>query len=307
MFLLTLQSDKEKRNPLSKTQRQPSCVPPERNPFKVHGPKDKDPEKKRVQTAEGDEKRKDRESQPSPKADGGESYQKENVKQEAAGVEKERESKIMSSDTYRGKQLPVGMKVKKRVSDEESPKGNNMEKETDKVKDKSRESNSGSGGPVHPEKINPALQDPHKDEHKNQTDRKTHVELTDPSIKKALAKSLPDSGTQAIKNSESTRKQTSESPTQSTESSRAKNHQEDDDDDDDDVLLVSVKPATKKSPQTSAVQKTLTAFPGFQPASKVKGQQDDPRGLRNMLTSQLQQKKVSVIIYLFICPKQHPL
>lgn len=289
-----MQSEKEKRNPLSNTQLQPSCVPPERNPFKVPGPKDKDTEKKRVQTAEGDEKRKDQDTQPSPKADGGESYQKENVKQEAAGVAKERESKIMSSDTYRGKQLPEGMKVKKRLSDEESPKGNNMEKETDKVKDKSRESDSGSGGPVRPEKIN---QDPHKDEHKSQEDRKTHMEPTDPSIKKALAKSLPDSGTQAIKNSESTRKQTSESPTRPTESSHAKNHQEGDDDDDDDVLLVSVKPATKKSPPASAVQKTLTAFPGFQPASKVKGQQDDPRGLRNMLTAQLQQKKVSVEIH----------
>lgn len=288
-----MQSGKEKRNPLSNTQLQPSCVPPERNPFKVHGPKDKDSEKKRVQTAEVDEKRKNRDSQLSPKADGGESYQKENVKQEAAGVAKERESKIMSSDMHRGKHLPVGMKVKKRVSDEESPKDNNVEKETDKVKDKSRDSDSGSGGPVHPEKINPTSQDPHKDEHKNQTDRKTCMEPTDPSIKKTLAKSLPDSGTEAIKNSESTRKQTSESPTRSTESSHTKNHQ----DDDDDVLLVSVKPATKKSPPASAVQKTLTAFPGFQPASKVKGQQDDPRGLRNMLTAQLQQKKVSVEIH----------
>lgn len=257
----------------------------------------------RVHTAEGDEKRKDRDSQPSPKADGGESYQKENVKQEAAGVAKERESKIMSSDMHRGKHLPVGMKVKKRVSDEESPKDSNLEKETDKVKNKSRESDSGSGGPVHPEKINPTLQDPQKDEHKNQTDRKTCTESTDPSMKKTLVKSSPDSGTEAIKNSESTRKQKSESPTRSTESSSARNHQEDDD---DDVLLVSVKPATKKSPPASAVQKTLTAFPGFQPASKVKGQQDDPRGLRNMLTAQLQQKKVSVN-YLFICPKQHPL
>lgn len=292
MFLFTLQSEKEKKNPLSSTQLQPSCVPPERNPFKVHGPKDKDPEKKRVQTAEGDEKRKDRDSQPSPKADGGEeSYQKENVKQEAAGVAKERESKIVSSDMHRGKHLPVGMKVKKRVSDEERPKDSNWEKETDKVKDK-RESDS---RPVHPEKINPTSQDPHRDKHKNQADGKTCMEPTDPSIKKTLAKSLPDSGTEAIKNSESTRKQTSESSTRSTDSSHTKNHQADDDD--DDVLLVSVKPATKKSPPASAVQKTLTAFSGFQPASKVKGQQEDPRGLRNMLTTQLQQKKVSVEIH----------
>lgn len=63
---------------------------------------------------------------------------------------------------------------------------------------------------------------------------------------------------------------------------------------DDDVVLVSVKPAAQKAPPHSAVQKTLTTFPGFQPASKLKNPQDDPRGLRNLLTSQLQQKKATL-------------
>lgn len=267
------QPKKENRNPLSNTQLQPSCVTPVRNPFKVVGQKEKDHERKNSQPAEGDMEREEQDSESDPQEAGGrKSRQKENTRKEASEVETE--SSSMASDTYRGKQLPAGMKVKKRLSDEERPKGNGARNGTEKVKAKSRESSSRTDEdksipasniePVRPEKTRPAVQDPPKD--------KDHP----------------------IKDSKTTEDQTSECQQQSTESSRAKNRQEDDD---DEVVLVSVKPAPVKSPPVSAVQKTLTAFPGFQPASSVKSQQEDPRGLHNLLSAQLKQKKVSVFIF----------
>ncbi|XP_036401169.1 transcription termination factor 2 [Megalops cyprinoides] len=70
------------------------------------------------------------------------------------------------------------------------------------------------------------------------------------------------------------------------------------DDKDDDVLLVSVQPGTKQTPpQLSApVQKTLTSFPGFQPASRVQAQQEDPRSLHSQLSAQLKQKKATLSV-----------
>lgn len=277
---------------MSNTQLQPSCLPPARNPFKVVRQKVKDHEPSRLLTAVGEGKREDQVSKPDlPEAHGQEGHQKQNVREKAAEVEKESKSTVMTSDTYRGKQLPPGMKVKKRLSAEESAKEFGVEQ----VKAKSRESNSRAEDdksipksdvkPVHPEKTSPAYQDPPKD--KKQT--------SDLPLKNTLSKSATKGGSQtSIKDCESTEDQTSKFPTQSTETSRAKDEQKEED---DEVVLVSVKPATSKSPPVSAVQKTLTAFPGFQPASKVKSQQGDPRGLHNLLSAQLKQKKVSVESY----------
>lgn len=242
----------------------------------------KDHEPNKSPTAVSEDRREDQGSEPDPpESHRRESHQKQSVRKEAPEEAKESKSTVMSSDTYRGKQLPPGMKVKKRLSAEESAKENGVEQ----VKAKSRESNSRAEEdknipkseikPVHPEKTSPANQDPTKD--KNQT----------PDL--PLKKSLPKSSTK----SESTEGQTTECPTQSSKTGRAKDRQPEEEDDDE-VVLVSVKPATAKSPPVSAVQKTLTAFPGFQPASKVKSQQGDPRGLRNLLSAQLKKKKVSV-------------
>lgn len=265
-FIFALQPKKENRNPQSDTQLQPSCVPPVRNPFKVVGQREKDHERQKSQTAEGGEKREEQDSEPDPKEAGGqESQHKETAR-------KESKSTMMSSDAYRGKQLPAGMKVKKRLSDEERPNENDAQNGTENVKAKSRESNSRTEEdkrittpniePVRLNKTSPVFQDPPKD--------KKHP----------------------IKCSESTEDQTPECPKQSTETGHAKDQQTDGD---DEVVLVSVKPAAVKSPPVSAVQKTLTAFPGFQPAPSVKSQQEDPRGLHNLLAAQLKQKKVSVL------------
>lgn len=221
-------------------------------------------------------------SEPHPQAGEKESYQKESLEHVQAGAEKE--PKSSSTEMYRGKQLPEGMKLKKRVSVEQNIP---QVKSVENMKDKRTEAHTEPGEAeqkvftssvkaVHPEKINQTAQDPHQD-----LPRQPTVSKSSPSA----------SGTKVTKDSDNTRSHTSNKPTQATESRHTGKCQ--DDDDDDDVLLVSVKPAAQKSPPVSAVQKTLTAFPGFQPASKVKGPQQDPQGLRSLLTSQLQQKKVS--------------
>ncbi|XP_030285329.1 transcription termination factor 2 isoform X2 [Sparus aurata] len=278
--------EKEKRNPLSDAQLQPSCLPPSRNPFKAPSKTDKDSERRRMQSDGGDEKS----SEASPKAEGRESNQKENVKSKGAG-EKDEEGKLNPSDTYRGKQLPAGMKVKKRVSDEErkSPKPNAEEKMTEKVKDKIKENHtqtkegektisSSSVKTARPEKMHQISQDPHKDT----------TRVVEQTVKESVSKSARSGSTDASRDSASNK------PTQPTESSQTKNNV--DNDDDDDVVVVSVKPAAQKTPPASTVQKTLTTFPGFQPASKVKPQQGDPQGLHSLLTAQLQQKKATLSV-----------
>ncbi|XP_055005222.1 transcription termination factor 2-like [Boleophthalmus pectinirostris] len=70
--------------------------------------------------------------------------------------------------------------------------------------------------------------------------------------------------------------------------------EQDKEEDDDEVVLLCVQPPAPKAPAYSAVQKTLTTFPGFQRASKLQPTQDHPHGLRNMLSSQLQQKKATL-------------
>lgn len=296
-----MQPEKEKRNPQADAQLQPSCLPPVRNPFKDPGKKEKDSEWKRMQCGGVDEKRREeKDSEPSPKAEGNElseRFQKENVERVGAGVEEAKEAKLNSSDTYRGKQLPLGMKVKKRVSDEErkSPIGDGVEKVTDKVKEKIVEDHREPGEAeenistsnikaVNLEKINQTSQDLQKDSPQQPADGKTCLEQSDPTEKETVSKF-------SARDSDNTRHPTSDKPKQSPESRQTKEHQ---DNDDDDVVLVSVKPAAQKAPHVSAVQKPLTNFPGFQPASKVKLQQDDPRRLHSLLTAQLQQKKVSV-------------
>lgn len=234
--------------------------------------------------------REEKDSEASHKGEERESYQKENVESIGTGAEEEKEGRLNSLDTYRGKQLPPGMKVKKRVSDEEAK---SEEKVGDKMQDKTKESQheqreaektspTSSVKAAHSKKINQTLQDPHKDQQPTGSEP-CQEEQTDPTVKESVSKSAPSSSANAARHSDNTNKLTQ------PESSQTKNH----DDDDDDVVLVSVKPATEKTPPVSTVQKTLTTFPGFQLASKVKGQMGDPKGLHSLLTAQLQQKKVS--------------
>uniref|UniRef100_A0A669EAY9 Transcription termination factor 2 n=1 Tax=Oreochromis niloticus TaxID=8128 RepID=A0A669EAY9_ORENI len=246
------------------------------------------------------------EKEASHKAEGRASYQKENERQQGAGVEEKADDKHRSSDTYRGKQLPLGMKLKKRVSNEEnnSPKENSVEKRTEKIQDTPEQNrikqgeeekgiSSSSVKTVHSESSNK-----HQLKTINQTAPVSHRNLTQqPSdaetsqvkeTKQILEKS---SCTHASRDSDSSRSPIPDKPTQS-ESSQPNSPENNDDD--DDVVLVSVKPAPQKTPPVSTVQKTLTNFPGFQPASNIKKPVENPKGLQNLLTVQLQQKKATL-------------
>uniref|UniRef100_A0A3Q4BV68 Transcription termination factor 2 n=1 Tax=Mola mola TaxID=94237 RepID=A0A3Q4BV68_MOLML len=243
--------EKEKRNPQADAQLQPSCLPPVRNPFKDPGKKEKDSEWKRMQCGGVDEKRREeKDSEPSPKAEGNElseRFQKENVERVGAGVEEAKEAKLNSSDTYRGKQLPLGMKLKKRVSDEERKSPIEDHREPGEAEENISTSNIKA---VNLEKINQTSQDLQKDSPQQPADGKTCLEQSDPTEKETVSKF-------SARDSDNTRHPTSDKPKQSPESGQTKEHQ---DNDDDDVVLVSVKPAAQKAPHVSAVQKTLTNF-----------------------------------------------
>ncbi|XP_029699968.1 transcription termination factor 2 isoform X6 [Takifugu rubripes] len=266
---------KDKRNPLSHTQQLPSCLPSVRNPFKAPEKEDKDSEWRKMQGAGSVAK----DGEACPPAEGSKARQKENFVSAVAEEEDDLKSEI--SGTYRTKDLPPGMKLKKKVPDKEknSPKVNGGGKLQEKVNYASEQV------PGEAEKnLSPSLA-------KSVNMKKVSVTTKDsdpkkPSTDKTCIESSPSSFTQASKDSITVHR-TSDKPSQSTDSHLSSKGQ-----DEDDVVLVSVKPAAQKSPAT-AVQKVLTTYPGFQPASNIKSQ-DDPRGLRNLLTAQLQQKKATL-------------
>uniref|UniRef100_H2USD6 Transcription termination factor, RNA polymerase II n=1 Tax=Takifugu rubripes TaxID=31033 RepID=H2USD6_TAKRU len=253
----------------------PSCLPSVRNPFKAPEKEDKDSEWRKMQGAGSVAK----DGEACPPAEGSKARQKENFVSAVAEEEDDLKSEI--SGTYRTKDLPPGMKLKKKVPDKEknSPKVNGGGKLQEKVNYASEQV------PGEAEKnLSPSLA-------KSVNMKKVSVTTKDsdpkkPSTDKTCIESSPSSFTQASKDSITVHR-TSDKPSQSTDSHLSSKGQ-----DEDDVVLVSVKPAAQKSPAT-AVQKVLTTYPGFQPASNIKSQ-DDPRGLRNLLTAQLQQKKATL-------------
>uniref|UniRef100_A0A673B7H8 Transcription termination factor 2 n=1 Tax=Sphaeramia orbicularis TaxID=375764 RepID=A0A673B7H8_9TELE len=283
---------KEKRNPLSETQLQPSCLPPVRNPFKVPGKTDTDSECRKVQS-DGE---KDKVSELCHKDKGKEHNKEGDVESVVPGAEKEEEERnLPSSDTYRGKQLPPGMKVKKRISheDKDDHKPNSQEDAVGKMQEKPKE-NLDKQEEAEKKTSTSSVEASHSKKQTSQVVHEKPPQLligaesslhkeTDPTVKEGVSKPVPGGSR--------------DQPSAELKQIQARHHQDDDDgdnNDDDDVVLVSVKPATQKTPPISAVQKTLTTFPGFQPASKVQGRQEDPKGLHRLLTSQLQQKKATL-------------
>uniref|UniRef100_A0A7N9AQC7 Transcription termination factor 2 n=1 Tax=Mastacembelus armatus TaxID=205130 RepID=A0A7N9AQC7_9TELE len=242
------ESDKEKRAPLSDTQLQPSCLPPVRNPFKAPGKTDEDSDWRKMQCGGGDEKgRKEEDGVANHKAEGRGNCQKEKVESIGAAVEGE---KLNSWNTYRDKQLPNGMKIKTRLSDEErrSCQANSVETKTDKVQDSNN-----------------------KNYTKQEEAEKPAVTQADPSVQESGSKSSPSSSsTRASRDSGNTSDLTASKLQESIHTKTLQDDDDnDDDDDDDDVVLLSVKPAIQKTPHVAAVQKTLTSFQGFQTASTV--------------------------------------
>ncbi|XP_041857085.1 transcription termination factor 2 isoform X2 [Melanotaenia boesemani] len=284
--------EKEERRLMCDKQLLPSCLPPVRNPFKAPTKTNKDSEWRKLQS-NGHEEKDDlkKNSKTSDKVEENKSCQKENVEVVGPKVEEEEEKNMNFLDTYRGKMLPPGMKLKKRVSSEESSnsKANSAERIADKVQDKTEDkpaeqkktkekSSNSRNEVVHIEKINKTSPYHHQRvQQQSVNDETRSVNQTEPTAQKNETKSAPCPDS----------RDSDGVPSSDVESSKPQTHQ---DEGDDDVVLVSVKPAPKKTPPVSTVQKTITNFPGFQAAAKVQ----DPTGMHNLLTAQLKQKKATL-------------
>ncbi|CAB1328830.1 unnamed protein product [Coregonus sp. 'balchen'] len=329
----------EKCSPLSDRQLQPSSLPPERNPFKAPGKTDQTSEWRRLQDGgrledEGEGKNeKGGENERHHKSVGKES-------EHGRGMGKEERGMSSPSESWRDKQLPAGMKIKKRVSVEENKKSaetspeekENTAKET---KDKNKNSNKHSQREAEKSPKPQDTEDTHKASKGSHgySPREPPINSLKESGKHAGKKPSPErkkssysdsNGTtskdaQAPKSTEKTKtpipqcdkpaqrlstptteqdkeaeKMTASSSQQSQDKSHRGNQFGEWSSDEDDVQFVSVQPGTQTTTlvPVALVQKALTSFPGFQPASQVKGQQEDPRALHSQLTAQLTQKKV---------------
>lgn len=258
-----MQPERENSNTLPDKQVHPSCLPPIRNPFKADKTV-KDSEWTKLQRNAKGIQQKDSEASHGNKETVHD--EKENVGSTGAVVEEG------APDTLRGKNLPPGMKIKKRVSDEErnclrAPSEQHVDKtqENTKVKHHSQTAADDSRTSCEEKSLNP------KESQHQPTDADHSLrEKSDPSHPKS---SDTNTSTDSA----------SENPT----SNKSTNNEGD-----DDVVFVSVKPSTQNTPP-STIQKTLTTFPGFQLASKVKVQVNNHKGMHSLLTAQLEQKKVS--------------
>ncbi|XP_059417696.1 transcription termination factor 2 [Carassius carassius] len=231
------------------------------------------------------------------------------------------------SESWRNKTLPAGIKIKKRVSDDErlrskaedracpeSPNSGNesvqgpSESKTSLKDQQEKKPMKTGGAPQIPLKSSAAC------------DKKASVEIEakdDCSSKQSTAdlKSVTDKTQRLQSTSSSSSCSTSqdvpvsEKPTALNVQKTVPNQSQEKDqkgiarfgewsDEEDDVQLVSVHPPTQQSVPTPAapVQKTLTSYPGFQPASKVQGRSEDPRALHSHLTAQLKQKKATLSV-----------
>uniref|UniRef100_A0A4W5RZJ6 Transcription termination factor 2 n=1 Tax=Hucho hucho TaxID=62062 RepID=A0A4W5RZJ6_9TELE len=340
----------EKRSPLSDRQLQPSSLPPERNPFKAPGKSDQTSEWRRLQ----DGGRLEDEGKGKNEKGGEKERRHKSVGKESEhgrGMEEEEEESGMSSpsESWRDKQLPAGMKIKKRLSGEENKKSSETspeEKEKPAKETKDRNKNSNKDSQREAEKSNNSSPKPQdtEDTHKASKGHNGYSPREPPT------NSLKESGKHAGKNPSTERKKSSASdpndttskdtqapkstqktktpipqcdkPAQqlstptteqdkeaekrtasSSQQNQYKSHRGNQFgewrcDEDDDVQFVSVQPGTQTTTLVPVplVQKALTSFPGFQPASQVKGQQEDPRALHSQLTAQLKQKKATLSV-----------
>ncbi|XP_065105080.1 transcription termination factor 2 [Paramisgurnus dabryanus] len=322
------EKDPEKRTDLSE-ENQTSILPPVRNPFKTTQCR-KDQESKLHKDVKTDNKHLNTEDHANTENEGGNANKTEVKKDSKNGPEGqcdlngEREHSPIVSDSWRDKKLPAGMKIKKRVSDDER-RGQRAEdkkcpESPDSVDDSARVQNLA-------EKLSESCSVKDKQKHKS---TETVVSPQSPSKsssgrdKKTAVENKPKDSVVPNKQSSSKSKSDMSHTTLSSTSQeipvtekptavsvqKTETNQKDQkkivsspfgqwsDGDDDDVQLVSVQPGPQKSAQTplAPVQKSLTSYPGFQPATKVQAQSEDPMTLHSHLTSQLKQKKATLSV-----------
>lgn len=292
--------ERNRRNPLVSCQLQPSVMPQDRNPFKASGKSVEESEWRRMQNRAADE------------VSGGGGGGGSNSQEEEGG-----EENVVS---YQGKALPAGMKIKKRGSDE---KGcvleGDGEKTTTTTTEVERKDKKCDGEEKREKKRSvsttdeetPSLnsQKPLRDlpqplpgtisaaGSKVNSGRSSSPCLTAPSS--SATSTAGEKPNQPLPSaSKCPPKEPQRAPSKTTYPStsyRSPCREEEEDESDDDVEIVSVKPGKQTTTSLLApIQKSLTSFQGFQALPQVKGQQDDPMGMRNLLTTQLQQKKATL-------------
>uniref|UniRef100_A0A8B9LWU5 Transcription termination factor 2 n=1 Tax=Astyanax mexicanus TaxID=7994 RepID=A0A8B9LWU5_ASTMX len=327
-------------SPLSDKKNHHSSLPPVRNPFKAPSKVDQTSEWRKLQEGKAVKG-----EVPQENMRGSKSTAVSN-REVASSAEQEPE------ESWRNKQLPAGMKIKKRTSDEErknsgsgevaatgakDTEASNANQKFESIKQQQMEKNlkSYAQGVHNKEERVEAAPDtvqtvqsevsqqtpPQKAEgirHKtsavhcvkqNITSKETVTSAVDsqlltstkktPSPQPAKADN-PNSTLEVPNGTQATESNPSQEKTQKSKSSINSPFGEFSDEDDD-VQLVSVQPGPVQASQTPTrqVQKTLTSYAGFQPASKVKSK-EDPRALHSQLTSQLKQKKVLLHFSVYI-------
>uniref|UniRef100_A0A672RQ77 Transcription termination factor 2 n=1 Tax=Sinocyclocheilus grahami TaxID=75366 RepID=A0A672RQ77_SINGR len=330
--------DPEKRTDLSDKDLQSSSLTPVRNPFKVKT-KHKSSERKRDPDAAKDRDEISGENKHVNGKYNGSAKQKEERSKTTAvegnnrngsdgqsGLDREGKDSG-GSESWRNKTLPAGMKIKKRVSNDERlrskaedgacPESPNSVNESvqrpseskTSLKDQQEKKPTKTGSsPQIPSKSSAACDKKASVENETKDDRSNKQST-------ANLKSVTDK-TQSLQSKSSSPSYStsqdvpvSEKPTALNFQKTVPNQSQAKDqkgiarfgewsDEEDDVQLVSVQPPTQQSAPTPAapVQKTLTSFPGFQPASKVQGRSEDPRALHSHLSSQLKQKKATLSV-----------
>lgn len=334
-FATFLQKDPERRTDLSDKNLQSSSLTPVRNPFKVKTKQDKSSEHRRDLDAEkdrrevnGKDKHVNGEDNCSAKKKEGKSKSNEMEGTNKNGLDGQsvldREGRDSGgSESWRNKTLPAGMKIKKRVSNDERPRSP-AEDETcpespNSVKECVQRPSESETSLKEQQEQKPTKKSGSSTKSSSGSDMKTSENKTkdDCSNKQSTSnsKSVTDkpqnlqSKSQSPSCSTSQDVPVSEKPSALNVQKTLPNQSQEKDqkgiarfgewsDEDDDVQLVSVQPPTQQSAPTpvAPVQKTLTSFPGFQAASKAQVQSED---LHSHLTAQLKQKKVTRSLLLF--------
>ncbi|TRY56039.1 hypothetical protein DNTS_013864, partial [Danionella cerebrum] len=218
-----------------------------------------------------------------------------------------------SSESWRSKKLPTGMKIKKRVSNDERPQSPIDEETCSKSPDSMRKDTTGKNKPKTVVKDKLEFTNTSSKQHSPGADKKSYVDTeakdnfsnkqstndAKPGTEKCRSQSAPSSTAQDSAVSEKPEALSVQKPV--SNKNLVKNQKGitrfgEWSDEDDDVQLVSVQPPPHQSGLTlpAPVQKTITSYPGFQPASKVQPQPEDPKAIHSHLTAQLKQKKATL-------------
>lgn len=323
-----LQKDPEGRPDIS-DKNQPSILPPVRNPFKLTNKHDKtqcraDPDKERhKEEVKRDNTHVNIEDHEKTENEGGNAKSTETERRiEGQGGLNCEGGNGAVSDSWRSKKLPAGMKIRKRVSEDErhgEPAGdtkcpessNDAEESTSvqklaekasescSIKDQKGQKSTATGSSSQSASKSSCGLDK-KTEVENEAEEDVIPNKQSSDKTQSKSKPTPSSTLQDIP--------VSEKPTYNDQKTEPNHSQEKGhkgvvssqfvewSDDDDDVQVVSVHPAPQQRARTppAPVQKTLTSYTGFQPATKVKSQSEDPVAIHSHLTAQLKQKKVTL-------------